>query len=876
MKFYLTLLTAGLLLCAAIPCAAASALSQADITSITKQVTPKSEPRRTLYPAKEDLKAWEKDPSNTAALERAMLRHRLILEAWEADYKREAASGASPKTGSAHVTASILQSMRNCFFSWYVVFDVYKRLAAHQLVDDNYRARMSVLAKDILRPVEREANNRSFHYALGCIIAAQLFPELPEAKTWRAYAEAVWNDWAGPGDCYEPGYVPHNIRQVLELGVLLGKQEEIKSDKIRQALYRYRDDISPSGLTVSPGDGGNYDQQGYAEALSLAASITKDPTLLWAAQRATLAGTSKTGRVAPSQDKIVLAEKFAAFEKMGLAPQMPDTASSVQNLYPATYKIPNRLILNPSRKPGNPFAAFYLMDRDETTFHAHEDNRGTLYHYEVDGVLYGMVPSLAKWNELANGFVASDAADEFPFRATAGVVPNHWYKGSQNLTLLRHFLPSENWVRTMDASHGIGQYAFKDVKTPLGYSWTNPDGMAGKCEDVRITTVTMRFVNFPRAEVEDRKTTASFDPGLGWYRDYRAVAPADGPVDVLISRLTLAGPKGVKTLAILDKIPKTLQVAYLPANTGKEKLPVRLLTKQEMAKVLRVEKDAASGKPVLRLTCLPGRTDLILPGLDEKVNLTSDYHRIGLDYNYMSGARDYLRPPLRILVNDENSRSFYMDRQQGGVLKNALTQQQGEDCYGEMNYAGIYTHDSLWKRQAVLSREGYLVVRDEFTPGAAADGMVAGPVWQLMNPPTAGDNWFDADAAHPQYGGEKYLERGQKRLLAYFDLRRGQQYGVQYQSKIFGVYGYAVYARAPLAAGHPETFLTVLVPHDASLAPETLGGGVSGNGKSKSGINSTRRADGSYEVTIASTDKAWKAKPVRVTIASDGKWSVKR
>ncbi|MFQ9074375.1 MAG: hypothetical protein ACLR5J_01715 [Lachnospiraceae bacterium] len=34
-----------------------------------------------------------------------------------------------------------------------------------------------------------------------------------------------------------------------------------------------------------------------------------------------------------------------------------------------------------------------------------------------------------------------------------------------------------------------------------------------------------------------------------------------------------------------------------------------------------------------------------------------------------------------------------------------------------------------------MTEEGYLIVVDEIMPGADAEGMAGGPVWQLMNPP---------------------------------------------------------------------------------------------------------------------------------------------
>ena len=215
-----------------------------------------------------------------------------------------------------------------------------------------------------------------------------------------------------------------------------------------------------------------------------------------------------------------------------------------------------------------------------------------------------------------------------------------------------------------------------------------------------------------------------------------------------------------------------------------------------------VHVETQNGTPVLCVHCPFGRLDLILPVPDLTIDLSKQYQRIEFDYCYRSDVHNYLRTPIRVSVNRFTCRSLLVDFQQGGVLTDCRAEQNNDDCYGQVDYEGIYSADMKWTRKTLLCKEGYLIVADILQPGKRSEGLAAGPIWQLRNPPERGLQWADAG-----------LDAG-KRLMVYCHPQRGHQYGVQYQPKIWVTGEYAFYDRAIVHADEPVYFLTVMLVHN--------------------------------------------------------------
>lgn len=821
-----------------------------------KRLKPGMEVRRYLADGLDDFEAGT-DVSRAMAL----LRLQLLIEQFKVG-----GDSAGEEAHGTHKRKSAAATMEVCFFSQARFFELYDHLLAAGMIDDSVRSQAQEVAERFLKPAERGSNNRPLHFALGQAYALKNFPNSGKSARWREYAEAVWNDFYGPGDNYEPGYVAHWFPKIYELGILLGRKVELNGEKMRKMACRLRDLISPSGLVVSPGDG--HGGHAYVDGFILAADVSGDETLLWAAEQALKAGDAgytreRNGkRVPEAEQSALLQEWLGHLYARGMKAKRPDTASAVSLLYPATYTIKDRLILNPARKAGNPYAAFYLNDRQNTTFHGHEDNRGDLYHYEVDGTLYLSRSHWSKWPGMANTFVVSDPTLEFPYNQTGGMASNHWYRMSENMRLLLDYQDSENWQ-----SETPGKRFFEPGRD-LGYNHTNPDGLSGKCDNLTIRTVSIQLLNFPSEEVLAEKdhylSHLSFDRGgVAWYRDYRNVAPSDGPYDILISKLFIAGKNGERVLERFDQIPANLKILHYPPNS-KGRDPVELNSED----VLSLTTDRKG----IKLSCPPGRTDLVLDVEDFSVNLNTEFQRIGCMVQYQSDVSEFLRAPMKIAVNGFVPRSMYADNQQGGILSDCAVEQKDGDCFGSMSYDGVWTYDSSWTRQTLLSREGLLVVVDRFLPGKEADGMIGGPVWQLFSPPEAGLHWFDA--VQDFSGGN--------RLLAFFNYERGVQYGTQFQSKLWNVNDYAVYARKKMQAGKEEVFVTAFVPHRGSLTGVEVSGkphyqGMVKGRAAQTGLNISNAPDGKVVVD-------WKPPSgieiintgLRLQVGADGAWQIKR
>lgn len=816
-------------------CKDAVLLTDAEKQKLVDELYPNMELRNFIRPAEaEFLSGIPKEK------ERSVLRMKLITKAYSLP-------GKIDKTYGFHKRSSLKETFISCFFSQAYYFRTLKRMVESKAIDQSTLLQAQKIAEEVLlvpRFQERGPNNRPFHFALGNSYAAKLFPGSSYAKRWKNYANAVWSDWYDAGDTYEPGYVAHNIMQVVELGLQLGKEKELKSEKIRQTFYRYRDQISSTGLTFAPGDG--TDQSDYVKGLIAVAEITRDETLFWAADVAFWTGNYSVNagerrNKESVEDQLLYEQLFGQLHKMGLHPRRPDTACSIQRIFPATYQVTDRILMTPSRSPGSPFAGYYLNDCAETTHHAHEDNRGEIYHYEVDSVMYLCRSGWSKWVGHANTFVVEDAMNEFPFYNSQGMLRGHWYKGSTNMRIMRNFQESDDYhfIKSEVPAH---DYLFSSTKkNDEGFFYVNPDALAGKCDQMTIKELSFRLNSFPRNE----KKNYSFDPGMMWYREYRDIAPCDSAQVIILDNISVSGPAGKRMLFDFETFPENLEIRIYPPGSAKDTTLIRTLKGKDVLDIVAlVDSRKGSGK-ALQVKCDLGRTDILLKGINLDVDFNKDYDRIDVDYCYTSDVSEFLRPSFKIGVNGQAPRSMYVDRQQGGVLKNSVVTQQEEDCYSEFTYKGVFTFDSQWTRKTVLTREGYLAIYDEYLPGESADGMAGGPVWQLMTPPESGINWFDAVA------GKKI----DKKLMVYFHPDSHNCYGVQRQYKFQNDQSYAVYAQTYLKANIPARFVTVLVPHDASFSGEEIAGisyynGLPVSRKKPMSISTSIAKDGTSVVSI--------------------------
>lgn len=827
---------------------------------------------------KEGVQEMELDPIKNG--EHALTRLKLILYAWKYDIDNKVSMTYSR---TAHSSDSIMQTLRTCFFSQGWLMELYFLLQKQGKITEEIHTLARDAALDILQLGERGANNRSFFYGLGHAYAIQNFPEVSKCDMWRKYAEAVFYDWYEGGDCVEPGYIAVNISIVVKLGILLGKEEELKSERAQKIFKRYLDHVSPSGLIIAPGDGD--DQSSYLDAFKIIYQITGNEEYLWAWEKVSAAGEYGGYRGKCKERKLPENQVICEYR------EPEENCTQIQLLCPGTANLKDRLILNPSRKTGNPYMAMMIQDRYESYHHMSEDNRGEIYHYEADGVLCLKRSSWYKWAEQTNTVVLKDAVEEFPFVYSEGLHKEHWYHASADLRIMDHFLPDENlepflkpienfkhYEKARDIVHEydmplVTQYI--DKKSPYGVFLLNTRGIEGKNSQWNLDSITLSIHNFTEEYWNGRSNDhpSCFEASMSWGRDDQCSLAYDNQEsDLEICNLHLAGPCGKLYLHTEYDLCSMLQAVWYPLEGGH-----KLLTEEEFSKLIQVRECA--GAPVFRIHCPFGRLDLFFKGFDRHIDSTEEYTRIGFDYCYLSDVSNYLRTPIKILVNGYVSRSLHVDHQQGGVLKECLTEQKGNDCYGEVYYEGVYTYDTAWKRKTLLLEEGYLVVVDEIDPGEDAKGMAGGPIWQLPKPPVMGLHWADAVV-------ESQLK---KNLMVYFHPQRGHRFGVQCQPKLWVDREYAFYDRAVLQPGKKEVFVSVLIPHDSAINPIELckkkneGGRLEPSIKrSLSGVNTederttgvVTHVEKNHDVTVTFNHPPLCM--MKISMKNNGKWSVER
>lgn len=190
------------------------------------------------------------------------------------------------------------------------------------------------------------------------------------------------------------------------------------------------------------------------------------------------------------------------------------------------------------------------------------------------------------------------------------------------------------------------------------------------------------------------------------------------------------------------------------------------------------------------------------------------------------------------------------------------------DSFGQFAFDNYYGPGSRWIRRAVLTREGYLVVADEFVGGKAlGEDYQAGPVWHLAideaaqkqigdspAPAMQGKNWFHSPAfAHAWWQKEEI------RILLLVHNDGNLEFGtIRQRNSQDTDPNLTCFASRPIKAGKTERFLSVLMPYAKSP----------GTARTPIVPITTRVSDaGSCNVRIHGAV---------IRIQADGSWSVER
>jgi hypothetical protein len=636
---------------------------------------------------------------------------------------------------------------RVCFFSLYPILDTYRILATGGQLDAESQRRFRLFAREACFQLERGVSNQSIARAAGLALAARLFAELPEAPAWRKTAEATWDEWLRLGDTTENAACYNGISLVFLflLGDALGKAGQFDDPAVRRMFERFRDQASPLGVVPEYGDSGDADWGmfhcwgDWVAAFERAARVYQDPTYRWPAVRMFHAAVRhRPGPPGAAIDAMSSAYALCLaheWRDARLAPR-PCTASAAV-AYRAelgSRRVPDKLLLAPSRQPGVPFVMAELFAQ---SYHAHQEQLGAILYYEFEDV--PLLHGLGYHNRAAaeaNLLWMCPADEPFPHRPQA-------------------------------LSGGVWQEASLPLRRLPPLAGHPPQ------------------VGHPPRAGSGREDLRHFDK-----LTFRVAE--EGPVDLYLANLRLAGPKGER---LLDDFRQTRMW-----RGGRQALVPGL----------------GPGQQALRVSLPRGANFLWRAGFDTTFSL-ADYDRV--KFSWMLEGVDEGWSNSLIFRVDTSPTDFHVPlRPQPGRVVAARAEAHGGDQFGQFEAAAWFTDDSRLVRRMLLLAEGALVVQDELLPGPQADGWTAGPLWHLFVRPREGGNWFDAP--------------GPRHLLVWFAQAPRQSVGVETVRLWSGVEPFTVFARQKLTADHaahgarPARFVTVLLPHRPEVDPAALAAGI--------------------------------------------------
>lgn len=757
--------------------------------------------------------------------------------------------------------------------------------------------------------LERGANNRPYKNAGGIAAAVRVFPDLPRAQQLRAWIDRQWRELTEHGDIFEVNHFPYgglHLSGLMDIAQQTGKIKQPEHRRLvcaiakRYLLFNHGMGVrgNPNSAAESnarftqeevfanPWHATYYGDKLVPDFWYRAAKEFGAPEFLWAAVQTSIGPEPPQGTVSHQRRKqwqAAYQRRFQWFVRHGIEAKCPAGGSGVSLLCPTTHRIKERLYLCSGRRVDRPFASFYLYDRNNEYMHCFDDAMGRLYEYCVDGAK--LIGSSGKYNGIFIGqsyydmLMVRHPADAFPLHAalpehgwanhafldqTAGV----WRRASCSLPDVTHSRTgpdSDNW-RYRPEIHQL--WAWRRRDDPVGGAAANMDGLVYLNNQYTLRSVTLRFNGAPVA----------------------ANAEQERQVDtVFVRNLRLAGPKGDVVLAKFDKRPKDFNV--LRRKRSDTTAPWQELAAEISREVAEIA--AADGAEVLRVNVEPGYEYAVrVGGFEHDFNLAEEYTRVGFDFKglstdpflrYRQGWRyGQTNPPALVsdmVLNDRTIAPSHDVR--GGILQSDSVRAEDHqgDSFGSFTYRNYFGAHATWTRDAVLTGEGYLVVRDVYTAGSETHGYRAGPVWCLradgewiQGQGDDGRPWRKFQNAPPDHDGRRnwfhapafdhaWWQKQQKRVLVYIHPAEDRTYGqLQHPSTpdfSRHVNTNSSWAASVVNAGRPSVFLSVLVPFDEGEDAAALAGS----------IHTRVGSEGRITAKIGM---------VRVSFGKDGTWSVQR
>lgn len=342
----------------------------------------------------------------------------------------------------------------------------YQHLAQAGLVDQELQRAMRQFVAIHFVPTDDDAlHNQTLTRACGLEIAAQVWPDLPEAVAWHDYALKIYALLARCEDVPEnsPNYNNLDLVCTFLLADLLEKPELLVRPGIRAMVLRYRDQVSPAGFLAPYGDAGNAPRPfdpawpmespwaHYVAAFERGARQWQDPTLRWAATRVMQCGRRwmPLGRYYTEVEDLFYMGFVVDWVDPQLAPKMPKLASQILTRRDTeSDRAWDKLILASSRASGAPFVMCDLYARG---FHGHVNQHGGLTYFEYDNApLLTILGYNNRDPEHTNLVLMRDAEDPFP-HVPEVFVPGVWHEASLPTKRLPLVDPEQPHLRKIDS-----------------------------------------------------------------------------------------------------------------------------------------------------------------------------------------------------------------------------------------------------------------------------------------------------------------------------------------------------------------------------------------------------------------------------------------
>ncbi len=582
-----------------------------------------------------------------------------------------------------------------------LAFAALKRAGVLSAADE---AAVRTYATKTFKPaVPADSNNQHYQRAVGLELAAQAFPDAPQATVWQEYAEDVWSLVDALGDITEdaPNYNRIDLTYLWVLADLLGKTERLRAPSFHAMFARFSAQVSPSGVLPSYGDSGasqkltthNFSNVpwsnpwgGFVAGFVRAASEWQDAELSDTASLMFASGVSSQplgGVYGDVSEMFRLALAIDWFNRqpvrsMASVPRV-DAAPSAVLTRPDSNGVDrfDKVVLR-SNNRSDTGGAFLLSDLFASEVpvppHAHENQHGQVNWFEYAGV--PLVSSL--------GYDNRGPADT-------------------NLLLLRRANSS--------FPHRIPKF---DANT-----WehaTLPTRRMGSGR-VSISQLTLR---------------------IEW----------DGkPISFSAAEFSLHGPSGKRALNLFDD-PAMWQY---PRGASVSKQNVSLPGDDGRRSVSALVWSLPSGKSG------QAGAQFIVHRMEQPLTFQAeDFPEIHVDWRISSNS-DVTRTFILRVASSPNAVDYHASELNlAPILQSATVDTTGDDAVAQLAYTQWFGYDMSLNRSMILAGpEGVLLVRDVLDIGTAAveTGMQAGPIWHFgpVAQPVVGGS--DARGALSSSGG---------------------------------------------------------------------------------------------------------------------------